>query len=300
MLLDMHHAENSASKFLFNQYFYLKEEGTIPITFVNSICQPSMRLTCVESNKDHYVSGYRAPFAGIELDTSIQLNPFIADMLLELKSRNARTIEIKQAPFFYQEKQSEEIHKALLNSGFSEINKDCSQYIKINPQVEFERLIDAQKRRRLKNAKKMGMNVQVVEHIDSKDWYQVYVDGRTEKGYPITISQEKYTALSTMRPNIYMYAGVFLNDILIASAIFVRVSTDVMYYFVAASSPQYAYLSPTVLLIEAMYLKGVSENFQYLDLGISSVSGELNQGLHAFKRHMGAQECAQHTYLYTF
>jgi len=300
MLLDMHHAENSCSKFLFNQYFYLIEEGKTSLTFVDNIYKPSLKLTCVETNTNEYVSGYHAPFAGIESDANVDIESFLAEIKLELLKRNARSLEIKQAPSFYQTKQSEEIDKALLKSGFVETTSDCNQYLLINPQIEFEALIEAQKRRRLKNAKKMGMHVQLFEHIDSNDWYQVYAEGRMDRGFPITISKEKYNTLSILRPDVYTYAGVYLHEELIATAIFVRVSKDVMYYFVAASSPRFAHLSPTVLIIEAMYHKAVNEQYAYLDLGVSSVSGELNEGLHAFKRHIGAQNCIKNTYLYTF
>jgi hypothetical protein len=300
MLLDMHHAENRNSKFLFNQYFYLIEEGKSPLTFVDNIYKSSQQLTCVETNKNEYVSGYHAPFAGIESDANVDVESFFVEIKLELLKRNAISLEIKQAPFFYQTQSSEEIHNALLKSGFVETVSECNQYLPINPQIEFEALIEAQKRRRLKNAKKMGMHVQLFEHIDSTDWYEVYAEGRMDRGFPITISKEKYNTLSKLRPNIYTYAGVYLHEELIATAIFVHVSKDVMYYFVAASSPRFAHLSPTVLLIEAMYYKAVNEQCQYLDLGISSVSGELNEGLHAFKRHIGAQDCFKKTYLYTF
>jgi lipid II:glycine glycyltransferase (peptidoglycan interpeptide bridge formation enzyme) len=300
MLLDMHHAENSYSKFLFNQYFYLIEEGKFPLTFIDNIYTPSLQLTCVETNTNEYVSGYHAPFAGIESNTNSDIELFLGEITLELSKRNARSLEIKQAPSFYQTLESEEIHKGFLKSGFVATSSDCNQYLSISPQIEFEALIEAQKRRRLKNAKKMGMHVQLFEHIDLDDWYQVYAEGRMDRGFPITISNEKYNTLSRLRPDIYTYAGVFLKEELIASAIFVRVSKTVMYYFVAASSPRFAHLSPTVLLIEAMYNKALNEQCEYLDLGISSVSGELNEGLHAFKRHIGAQDCIKNTYLYTF
>jgi hypothetical protein len=301
MLLDMHHAENKNSTFLFNQYFYLVEEGKSPLTFIDNINAPSLQLTCVEMDNNKYVSGYHAPFAGIESkNTQADIESFLEEVKRELSKRNATSLEIKQAPDFYQTLESEEIYKALLKSGFVATSSECNQYLTISTQIEFEVLIEAQKRRRLKNAKKMGMHVQLFEHIDSDDWYQVYAEGRMDRGFPITISNEKYNTLSRLRPDIYTYAGVFLKDELIASAIFVRVSKAVMYYFVAASSPRYAHLSPTVLLIEAMYNKAVIDQCEHLDLGISSVSGELNEGLHAFKRHIGAKDCTKNTYLHTF
>ena len=73
-----------------------------------------------------------------------------------------------------------------------------------------------------------------------------------------------------------------------------------MYYFLAASAPDYAHLSPTVLLIEALYIKAVQEKCTYVDLGISSVEGVLNEGLYAFKRHLRAEECLKKNYRFTF
>ncbi|WP_299254960.1 GNAT family N-acetyltransferase [uncultured Cytophaga sp.] len=300
MLVDAHTAENTSTDFLFNQFFYLKNESPKPLLFIDNVHMPKVLLSCVESNKGEYMSGFHAPFGGLEALPSAPVELFLTETIADLRKQDIASLEIKQAPFFYQPNVSIEIHNALVKCGFAESATECNQYLVVDTNIQFDQHIDPQKRRRLKNAKKMGMYVALLDHIDTSDWYKVYAEGRTDKGFPITISEDKYNALYELMPHIYTYAGVYLDEILIATAIFVRVSKNVMYYFLAASAPDYAHLSPTVLLIEALYIKAVQEKCTYVDLGISSVEGVLNEGLYAFKRHLRAEECLKKNYRFTF
>ncbi len=286
--------------FLFNTPTYLHNHSNAILFFSTAIELSTITFNCVETTAGDYVSGIRAPFGGIECGDARNVDIFIKEVVLELKRRGACSLSIRQAPSCYQPMVANEIHAALLVNGFTETVNDINQYIHVDALSDFAIEIDAQKRRRLNNAKKMGMRVALFDHIDTADWYAVYSKARIDKDYPITLSENEYAALSSSMENVYTYAGVFLNDVLIANAIFVRVNQDVLYYFLAASNPEYADLSPTVLLIEAMYEKAIAENYKILDLGISSVDGVLNKGLHQFKKHLRGVDCSKRIYEFLF
>jgi hypothetical protein len=286
--------------FLFNTPTYLYNHCTSVLFFSSAIDTPSITLNVVETTTRQYVSGIRAPFGGVECMDTRNLDVFIKEMIAELKSREARSILIRQAPTCYQEMFAHEIHEALLANGFKITVNETNQFIPVDALSDFSKEIDAQKRRRLNNAKKMGMRVSLFNHIDTVDWYTVYSTARMDKDYPVTLSQKDYNTLSNSISGVYTYAGVFLNEVMIANAIFVRVNKDVLYYFLAASKPEYADLSPTVLLIEAMYEKAVAEKYKIIDLGISSVDGVLNPGLHQFKKHLRGLDCSKRTYEFLF
>lgn len=300
MLLSSTIAETLSTQFLFNHHYYLNGYTSSIYFFSDHVKSPSILLSCVESSECNYVSGYRAPFGGIECTDYKMADTFIKNVLNELSKKDARSCVIKQAPTCYQPEVANQLHDALLANGFVEQATEVNQFISINADSDFATRIDAQKRRRLNNAKKMGMRVELFDHIETDDWYTIYTKSRIDKGFPITISKEAYHALSKNISNVYTYAGVFINATLIANAIFVRVNKDVLYYFVAASDPAYAELSPTVLLIEALYDKAVQEKYIQIDLGISSVDGVLNQGLYQFKKHVGAMDCTKTTYKFVF
>jgi len=293
-------AQTFHTQFLFNHFFYLNAHAASIVSFVDKKDAPSILLNCVDASEGNYISGYCAPFAGIEYDSTSDVDGFLKDVLNKLAKKNAKLLTIKQAPECYQPNICNAIHETFIANGFVEQVREINQYIIVDPSQVFATTIDAQKRRRLRNAKKMGMRVELFDHIDSDEWYEMYSRARIDKSFPITISKEAYRSLSEKLPNVYTYAGVFLNDKLIANAIFVRINKDALYYFVAASDPDYAELSPSVLLIEALYEKAVHEKCTLIDLGISSVDGVLNEGLHQFKKHLGAAECSKKTYTFTF
>lgn len=300
MLISSTIAQTITTQFLFNQYFYLNAHAASVLSFADKVVSPSVLLNCVEASAGNYVSGYHAPFAGIECNANADITIFVRDVLTELSAKKAKSLTIKQAPTCYQPHVYNTIHETLIENGFVEEVDEINQYITVDPAQTFAAGIDAQKRRRLNNAKKMGMRVKLFDHIDSDNWHDVYFRARIYKGFPITISKEDYRSLSAIIPNVYTYAGVFLKDVLIANAVFVRLNKDVLYYFVAASDPAYAELSPTVLLIESLYEKAVYENYALIDLGISSVDGVLNEGLHQFKKHVGGMDCSKKTYTFLF
>ena len=300
MLISSTIAQTLHTQFLFNHFFYLNAHATSIVSFVDKKDAPSISLNCVEASEGNYVSGYCAPFAGIECTLSTEVSVFVKNVLTELAEKNAKSLTVKQAPDCYQPNVCNAIHETFIANGFVEQVREIDQYIIVDPSKVFSVNIDAQKRRRLNNAKKIGMRVELFDRIDSEEWYEVYSRARMCKGFPITISKEAYGSLSEKLPNVYTYAGVFLNEKLIANAIFVRINKDALYYFVAASDPDYAELSPSVLLIEALYEKAVHEKCTLIDLGISSVDGVLNEGLHQFKKHLGATDCSKKTYTFMF
>lgn len=300
MLISSTIAQTIPTQFLFNQYSYLRAHASSIVSFVDKINAPTILLNCIEASEGNYISGYRAPFAGIEYTANADVSVFVKNVLNALAEKNAKSLTIKQAPECYQPNVCNAIHEALMANGFVEQVRETNQYIVVDFLKAFSTDIDAQKRRRLSNAKKMGMRVELFDRIDSDDWYELYSKARIDKGFPITLSKETYRSLAEKLPDVYTYAGVFLNETLIANAIFVRINADVLYYFVAASDPTYAELSPTVLLIEALYKKAVRDKYGFIDLGISSVDSVLNNGLHQFKKHLGGIDCSKKTYTFLF
>lgn len=285
-----------SASFLFNQDFYLENHTSRTLTFFDRAIEPTFLCRFAETSAGNFVSGYRAPFAGIECTDILQLDSFIRYSKETFKSLGATSVMIRQSPGCYQPEVWVPIHDALINHGFQLNHSDINQHIFVDPVIEFQSFIDDQKRRRLNTLKSRGARVEIADHIDSDLWYELYVKSRVHKNFPLTISKEEYNRLSLQLPNTYRYAGAFLDGKLIANAIFVHVNSDVLYYFLAASDPEYASLSPSVFILETMYEIAQRQQYRILDLGISSVNGTLNEGLHFFKKSLGAIDSQKNTY----
>jgi len=295
MVISSNNIEASA-QFLFNQDEYLNQHSSSTITFIDKSSAPALVCKFAETEKGIYTSGIKAPFGGIECRSSGDLDFFVKDMLKEFSGRKASAVIIRQSPACYQPVYAETINDVLLDNGFVLTCSDVNQHISVDAEKVFAEGIDDQKRRRLQKVKSHEARVELYDYIESADWYKLYVKSRQLKDFPVTISKEAYLHLSHQLKDVYTYAGVYMEEKLIANAVFVKVNKDVLYYFLAASDSDYASLSPSVLLVEAMYELAQHQNYKMIDLGISSVDGILNNGLHLFKKHLGGIDSQKNTY----
>ena len=94
----------------------------------------------------------------------------------------------------------------------------------------------------------------------------------------------------------YLSKGVMDNDKLIAAAISVRVSKEILYNFYHADEFTYRSSSPMVMLIKEIYEYCQRNKIQILDLGISTKNGLINQGLFNFKKSLGCSVTEKNTY----
>lgn len=298
----MKHSSDQAAiaSFLFNQDFYVNNYSANALYFYDQIKNPSVLCSLVETSEGNFVSGCRAPFGGIECSNVEQVDAFIVYLKETCRGIGVKSITIRQAPVCYQPHVSGFIHEALIRQGFQLKYLDTNQHIVVDSSVSFTSLLDDQKRRLLKKLKSTGVRVEIQDHVDSDLWYDLYAQSRMVKNFPITISKEDYMSLSLQFSDTYQYAGVYLENTLLANAVFVKVNRDVLYYFLAAGNKEYDAVSPSVLILETMYELAQKHQFRMLDLGISTVDGLLNEGLHFFKKHIGALDSPKNTYEFIF
>lgn len=300
MLLQSNSDHTDIAVFLFNTNIFLSVHNATPLVFLDQKINSSVVFKCIEIEPKKYVSGIRAPFGGIECRDVKNIDAVVKEIIDTCKELGAGSITIRQSPDCYQPGTSEQIKECLLANGFTLQYADVNQHILIDASRSFVSTIDDQKRRRLQKLKYAGARVQFFNHIHTDDWYELYVCSRKIKNFPLTISKQAYYDLSQKLPGVYQYVGVFIDNKLIANAVVVKVSKDVLYYFVAASDPGYTALSPSVMIIEAIYGHACEHGFSMIDLGISSVNGMLNEGLHLFKKHVGGMDSQKNTFEFKY
>jgi lipid II:glycine glycyltransferase (peptidoglycan interpeptide bridge formation enzyme) len=91
-----------------------------------------------------------------------------------------------------------------------------------------------------------------------------------------------------MFPEEYRAWGVFYHQICLAMAITVRVSPSIEYIFYTADDLAFRRFSPVVMLHQGIFSQCLQEGVEILDLGTSSLKGNINQGVFNFKRNLGA------------
>jgi hypothetical protein len=296
MIIESNRLDTETAHFLFNQNRYLQANSLTALTFADKASSPTCFINMIEALPKMYISGLRAPFAGIECSDTNALDTLVKELVETYRKRGDGEIFIKQAPVFYHTAVAADIDAALRSNGFKLLHTDVNQYLPVDAAKSFIGSIDYQKRRSLRILKQKGAQAVFFNAIESDIWYALYLKSRKYKNYPVTISKEQYDLLSIKLPDAYWYVGVFLDGKLIANAVWVQVTKDIVYYFLAASDPDYDVFSPSIMLIEALYDRACAEGIKIIDLGVSSIEGVLNEGLHFFKRNVGGIDSQKNTY----
>ena len=109
---------------------------------------------------------------------------------------------------------------------------------------------------------------------------------REEKGLALNISLERLNELFITFPNRYSIFGTYQNCEMTSAVITVRITEEVVYYYLPGTLEAYKKESPMVGLIYHS-VTHYKDTAKYLDLGVSSVYGKPQEGLIAFKERMG-------------
>jgi hypothetical protein len=119
---------------------------------------------------------------------------------------------------------------------------------------------------------------------------------RTEKGIPLNIDKKHLFNLFQKKPSHYDCWAVLDNQEPIALCVCIQVTSDVVYYFLPATAPSHQKSSPMVFLINEICNYYSMHGFSILDLGQSSINGNVQQGLFEFKKRMGAETSYKPTF----
>ncbi len=111
---------------------------------------------------------------------------------------------------------------------------------------------------------------------------------RINKGLRLSLSKSELLNLLRLLPNSYKMYKVEIENRICASALIVSLSDTVEYVLYWGDDVNYRALSPVSSLFLKIVTSCKSANKKYLDLGVSSVNGNLDQGLFDFKSSLGA------------
>ncbi|MGV3558712.1 GNAT family N-acetyltransferase [Larkinella arboricola] len=151
-------------------------------------------------------------------------------------------------------------------------------------------------RRRLRKCHQAGFTTQIWDDADVDKLFALIQKARHRKSLPVTIQSKDLASLLSNFRDVCPVFTVRNGEQLIAACIGIRVTPDVLYYFLPADHEDYQQFSPSVLLIESLYDYCRQHGISRLDLGISTSRGIRNEGLIRFKRQLGAVETPKFVY----
>ncbi|MDB5257486.1 MAG: hypothetical protein JWM14_2181 [Chitinophagaceae bacterium] len=238
------------------------------------------------------VSLLYAPFGSIygnEFCTTELLTHFVSEIKRALIQKEIQSIVVKHYPACYAPAMHDKVLQALVNNGFEITCTEHNQYLPLNATSKKE-VFDHSKLHLIKKCREANFNVTISSAFDAVAWYDIITRARKLRGHPMTIDLESLQLLNKGNESCYHFFEVKDKHKIIACAIGVQVTEEVLYYYLAADEEEYRSYSPMTFLLDRMYDFACEKNIKVLDMGISSSNGILNEGLRWFKKSFGSLE----------
>lgn len=245
-------------------------------------------------SSDHY----KLPFGQFYCEPDIgkpTLRSFTKSLINELKNQGIKELSSFLAPVCYDEsgvKKLSSVLKALANSQCIEVNQHISLV-----QTNFYDGLSRSFKAKIGKLKNLNWKFQQQPPDQLGKSYDLISNSMGRKQFPVTMSLKHLQKAFNNFPKSYYLFTVIENDVLIASAISVRINEDIIYNIFHSDAESHRKLSPTIFLIAGIFEFAQKANFRILDLGTSTVNGILNEGLFTFKKKLGAISTEKGKYL---
>ncbi|UII32998.1 hypothetical protein LVD17_04040 [Fulvivirga ulvae] len=232
------------------------------------------------------VSLSRSSFGSFELGENVQegqLSFFVDQLLHQLETLGFKQVRIVSFPGAYHVSHFNIINKVLCEFGFKVIERHPNHYLPVSNQV-FTSLVNADERRYLNRAKKLGFNFRQLDIQFLPQVYKLIYSSRQKKGYTVSMPYEDLEQTILTFPDRYLIFGLFQQSQMIGSSVCVKVNQGILYDFYHGDDLNFRKHSPVVPLLEGIYNYALRENYKLLDLGTS-----IEEGVYAFKKNLGAK-----------
>ena len=224
-----------------------------------------------------------SPFGGIKLKKSANQDHFFSymDLLIEkLKKMVVSQITLKPSPEYYAN--FVPLHW-LEQYGFDTGFTDTNQFVDLKTNIELHQM----QKRKLGQAH--GFDIRKCQPEEIPILHQFIANCRKAQNLTINISLERLQNLIERFPTRYEAFIAEKNGQLASAVIMVYPTTEVAYYYLPATHPDFKKHSPMVPLLNHIYHHCKKLNYLYFDLGVSSVEGTIQSSLAQFKTRMGAK-----------
>jgi hypothetical protein len=246
----------------------------------------------------HIHSLDRSPFGGFivsEKATEQHVLKLIDEFERWCVNNSVSEISVRAYPDIYNPGQSEMVHRILVSAGYKIVNRELLQVIHIdaNSINGFNR----NRKRKLKECIDAGFHFEQLVPDQLEQVYEIFVECRTAKGYPVTMSLRDFKREFKNFPDQYLLFGVKDKGELVAASVCVAVNNRILYDFFHGDKLSLRAFSPVTLLIKGIIDFCRARKFRLLDLGVSTDEEGVNAGLHQFKNSFGADTNQKLTFL---
>ena len=289
------------TSWLYNSESYVAQYKVSGLKRLSLIVQDEVAIfTNVYVSDGHAVNARYSGFGGIEIlpAGNKHLEYYLLSLSFWCRSNGVKELTLKLPPNIYDE-HTGILCRLLEKNRFKLSVRDTNQYMSITD-APFRDRLKKNEKKKLRQCEEAGFQFRPLKANELMQAYNVISDNRSERGFPMTMTYEALKKMFDRFPEHYLLFGVFDHADLIATAVSIRVTERIMYNFYHGDRQSYRRFSPVVMIIAGTYAFCQSQGMHYLDLGISSVKGELNTGLFTFKQNCGCDEEDKRTYVKLF
>ncbi len=224
-----------------------------------------------------------SPFGSFYLSREIDeklLIDFHRSTIEELKRLGVFKVQITHPPSFYDGFIPIQVFRKL---GYMTLFEDHNQWIDLKKPIRYHKM-ETRKLGKLRD----GCLIREMRHEEIPDFYEYIRKAREEKGLKINLSLNLFQSLVETFPSNYDGWIIERNGKVISEVLMVKVTSEIVYYFLPATCIEDKQYSPMTTLIDHVIHHYQDRNFKYLDMGVSSIGGVKQESLFDYKERMGA------------
>ena len=241
----------------------------------------------------------RGTFGGFEFRRPMRMQiieEFVDQVEQVLTENGARRIELLDPPAYFDASNEAILANVLSRRGYVSRTPDLAYLLRVDQGPLWEKLKPS-RRQRIHRCQRQGITVAQVGPDRQKEVYDVIVENRNNREFPVTMTYEAIQEMVHAFPDRMLFFAAFDGSAMIASSICVRVNSSVLYAFYWGDRPGYEHLSPVTLLAQCIYDYAQRAAFSLIDFGTATNVGEPIYGLIDFKREIGCFPSPKPTYV---
>lgn len=256
------------------------------------------RVHFTETEPGRFISPFRGTFGGFEFaETDMRLiECFVHEAERHLVEMGARSIEVALKPFAHAPAACSCLFNVLARRGYALTVQDLSYALQVLP-GGMEPRMQRNNQKKLRKCQREGFVFVVAETPEQqRAAYDAVALNRSSKGYAISMTYEQVCRMQQLYPDRIHFFTVTHGSAVIAGAVCIAVSRDILYVFYWGDIPGFETFSPVVLLADGIYAFAQQRGFQLLDAGRSTDKSVPNTGLIRFKEKLGFEASLKLTF----
>ncbi len=250
-------------------------------------------ITFGKDFNNNFRSPLNGSFGGFQFCKNIYFETkekFITLVLNDLNNFNPNSIGVTLPPEIYNLENNTYQVSTFLRNKFLIENIEINQYIDLE-KYNLKKSIKPSKKNYINRCIRRKIQFKELEPDENELAYKIILNNRKRRKYNISMSWEDLNNMIKTFPDNFLNFGLFFEEEMIASAICIKISDEILYVFYWGEIETYQQISPISFLSYKIGEYCKLKKIKILDLGTSSYNSIPNHGLINFKTSIGAVCC---------